>query len=65
MVAIGAAVQAGVLMGEIDHVILVDVTPLSLGIETQGGIFTKIIPRNSTIPTSAGQILSTRKIIKR
>jgi len=56
VVAIGAAIQAGVLMGEIDDVILVDVTPLSLGIETQGGIFTRIIPRNSTIPTSAGQI---------
>jgi len=56
VVAIGAAIQAGVLMGEIDDVILVDVTPLSLGVETQGGIFTRIIRRNSTIPTSAGQI---------
>lgn len=58
VVAIGAAIQAGVLIGEIDDVILVDVTPLSLGIETQGGIFTRIIPRNSTIPTSAGQIFT-------
>ncbi len=58
VVAMGAAVQTGVLMGEIDNVVLVDVTPLSLGIETQGGLFTKIIPRNSTIPTSAGQIFT-------
>ena len=58
VVGIGAAVQAGVLMGEIDDVVLVDVTPLSLGIETEGGLFAKIIPRNSTIPTSAGQIFT-------
>ena len=58
VVAIGAAVQAGVLTGEINDVVLVDVTPLSLGIETEGGLFAKIIPRNSTIPTSAGQIFT-------
>ena len=58
VVGIGAAVQAGVLMGEIDDVVLVDVTPLSLGIETEGGLFARIIPRNSTIPTSAGQIFT-------
>ena len=58
VVGIGAAVQAGVLMREINDVILVDVTPRSLGIETKGGLFAKIIPRNSTIPTSAGQIFT-------
>lgn len=58
VVGIGAAVQAGVLMGEIDDVVLVDVTPLSLGIETEGGLFSRIISRNSTIPTSAGQIFT-------
>jgi len=58
VVALGAAVQAGVLTGEVDNVVLVDVTPLSLGVETQGGLFTKIISRNSTIPTSAGQIFT-------
>ncbi len=58
VVAIGAAVQAGVLTGEVDNVTLVDVTSLSLGVETQGGLFTKIITRNSTIPTSAGQIFT-------
>jgi len=58
VVGIGAAVQAGVLTGEIDDVVLVDVTPLSLGIESEGGLFAKIIPRNSTIPTSAGQIFT-------
>jgi len=58
VVAIGAAVQAGVLMGEINDVTLVDVTPLSLGIESQGGLFARIISRNSTIPTSAGQIFT-------
>ena len=58
VVGIGAAIQAGVLMGEIEDVVLVDVTPLSLGIETEGGLFAKIISRNSTIPTSAGQIFT-------
>jgi len=58
VVGIGAAVQAGVLMGEIDGVVLVDVTPLSLGIETEGGLFARIISRNATIPTSASQIFT-------
>ena len=58
VVAIGAAVQAGVLTGEISNVVLVDVTPLSLGIETEGGLFARIIERNATIPTSAGQIFT-------
>ncbi len=58
VVAIGAAVQAGVLMGEIHDVVLVDVTPLSLGIETEGGLFARIIHRNATIPTSASQIFT-------
>ena len=58
VVGIGAAVQAGVLTGEISDVVLVDVTPLSLGVETQGGHFTKIIHRNAAIPTSAGQIFT-------
>jgi molecular chaperone DnaK len=58
VVGIGAAVQAGVLMGEIDNVVLVDVTPLSLGIESEGGLFAKIINRNTTIPTSADQIFT-------
>ncbi|MDY7030873.1 MAG: molecular chaperone DnaK, partial [Thermodesulfobacteriota bacterium] len=59
VVAIGAAVQAGILMREIEDVVLVDVTPLSLGIETQGGLFSKILPRNSTVPTSASKIVTT------
>jgi len=58
VVGIGAAVQAGVLAGEIEDVVLLDVTPLSLGIETEGGLFSRIIPRNSTIPTSEGQIFT-------
>ena len=58
VVGIGAAIQAGVLTGEIDDVVLVDVTPLSLGIETEGGLFARIIERNATIPTSAGQIFT-------
>ena len=59
VVAIGAAIQGGVLTGDVGNVLLLDVTPLSLGVETQGGVFTKIIEKNTTVPTRRSQVFST------
>ena len=64
-VAVGAAIQGGVLGGDVKDIVLLDVTPLSLGIETLGGVFTRLIDRNTTIPVKKSQVFSTAAEIGR